>query len=559
MANLLGALRLALGADTAAFEQGMGKAQGVLRAFGVNAQRAAAVAAGAFAGIGTALAFGLNRALQNADQLFKLSQQIGISVEALSGLKHAADLSGVSMESLTTSMTRLSRSMAEALSDPRSTPARTLDAIGVSATNAAGQLRPVNDVLADVAERFSRMQDGAGKTTIAMNLFGRSGAALIPLLNQGRDGLAQAREEAERLGIALDTRTAAGAERFNDNMRRLQLVLDGLFTRIAANLVPVLETLSNKLVEVSTSGEQVRALAQTIATVFIQTINVVGQLAIAFKSFGQEVATIAGNLRQGILPFTQAWRDSMAAVTAQTEAARSALRGLINNMQLATEGFVASAGKLGAAAAPAAAPIIQSARAVGDAMRQARDHARAMLDDIVNAPTETFVNKMRAIEQALRDGTIGFRQFGQMVRSVTRENQQHMFSLATATANALTAIFGKNKAAQIASIIILTATAIMQALATLPPPFSWAQAALAAATGAAQLAAVRKTTVNGGGSAPTVSGGGGSGDTQGQTAPAQTLIVQGLSPGQFLSGDVVRDFAQRLLDFQKDGGVVILK
>jgi hypothetical protein len=127
-------------------------------------------------------------------------------------------------------------------------------------------------------------------------------------------------------------------------------------------------------------------------------------------------------------------------------------------------------------------------------------------------------------------------------------------------ASTLTTVFSKSKAAAIAAAIINTAVGITKALSTLPPPLSWAQAALIAASGAAQIATISRTNASGGGGgAPSVSGSGGSGADTSAAAMPQQLMVQGISPGQMFSGEVVRDFAQKLIDFQKDGGVVVLQ
>ena len=511
MANLLGALRFMLGADTAAFEQGMRNASSRLQSFGVQAQRTAAIVATAFVGVGAALSLGINRALREGEQLHRLSQQIGVSTEALSVLKEIADDSGVSLESLSTAMTRLGRSMAEAASDSRSAAARTFEALGISATNAAGQLRPIQEVFNELAVRLSRIEDGGGKVQIMMNLLGRAGAELIPMMNRlGTEGFRGAAEQAERLGQVWSGPAAAAAAQFRQTLRDLGDVKDGIIRVMAERLLPTLQTMADWMLKASESTEGLKNAMTVLDTVLKLLITTGVVIKGVFETLGAVIGTVAGAMMlvaRG--EFQAAWNTL-----------REGARGMVND--IATEltrlqqlwsnnanTMREVAGKLGADVRREAAPIITTTRALGDAARAARDAARAALDDIVNMPTETFTAKMEAINRAVRDGTITMRQYGQMVRQVTRENQQHWFDLGTATANALTTIFSKNKVAQVASIIILTSVAIMRALATLPPPFSWAQAALAAAVGAAQLANVKSTTMSGGGKAPTVSSGGG--------------------------------------------------
>ncbi len=76
-------------------------------------------------------------------------------------------------------------------------PAKVFNALGVSVTDANGRLREGNAVFADLADRFSRMEDGSTKTALAIQIFGESGADLIPLLNAGADGLARMADESD--------------------------------------------------------------------------------------------------------------------------------------------------------------------------------------------------------------------------------------------------------------------------------------------------------------------------------------------------------------------------
>jgi hypothetical protein len=82
------------------------------------------------------------------------------------------------------------------------------------------------------------MEDGAEKTARAMELFGRSGATLIPLLNQGADGIAEMRQEAHDLGLVISDETARAAEALNDDLTRLKGSALGLARGIASELIP---------------------------------------------------------------------------------------------------------------------------------------------------------------------------------------------------------------------------------------------------------------------------------------------------------------------------------
>lgn len=126
------------------------------------------------------------------DEFFKLSQKTGVSVEALTALKYAADLSDLSTEGLTKALQKLSVAMFDTQINGEEGSAA-LKALGVSATDMNGQIRPTEQVLLDLADKFSSMPDGADKAALAVKLFGKEGLAIIPLLNQGREGITSLR------------------------------------------------------------------------------------------------------------------------------------------------------------------------------------------------------------------------------------------------------------------------------------------------------------------------------------------------------------------------------
>jgi hypothetical protein len=208
---------------------------------------------GRFGAIGAAITAALEvasikGAIDAGDELNKLSQKTGIAVETLSGYKVAAELSDVSTEEFAKGVKTLSVNMVAAAGGSKD-QAAAFQAIGVSVKNADGSLRNIDDVLGDVAERFAGYEDGAAKAALAQDIFGKSGAALIPLLNAGRQGLIDAREEAEKLGVVFSKDLAQQAEQFNDNLTRLSLGLQGAKVQLLGGLLPTLIKLTERLVD----------------------------------------------------------------------------------------------------------------------------------------------------------------------------------------------------------------------------------------------------------------------------------------------------------------------
>ena len=211
------------------------------------------------------------------DEFFKLSQKTGVSVEALTALDYAAKLSDVSTEGLTKGLQRLS----VALFDSRFEGAegsKALQALGVAATDAHGQIRPTELVLLDLAEKFADMPDGADKAALAIKLFGREGLSLIPFLNQGREGITALMEEAQRLGLVMSEDVARASEVFNDNLTRLSALFEGMQRQIGAAVIPVLADFTDQVILAQTetgsfSNELQRITSNREATLtFLESI-----------------------------------------------------------------------------------------------------------------------------------------------------------------------------------------------------------------------------------------------------------------------------------------------
>jgi hypothetical protein len=278
---VIGALRVNLGIDSAAFSKGLKQAQGGLARFGKLAKAgllAAAAAAGAAAG---GMAVLVKNTIDAADEMSKAASKIGIPIDELSRLKYAADLSGVSFEGLQTSVGRLSRVMVDAKNGNKGA-IESFAELGISATKADGSLKSSTEVLKEISDRFATMPDGAQKTATAMKLMGRSGANMIPLLNGGSEALGNLLAEADQFGQVFSKEMGANAELFNDNISRLKGVFASLAAQIATALLPHLVKFSQWLVD---NSDKIAAFA-------VGMVNAVAGIV----EFGAEIIQLGTDL-----------------------------------------------------------------------------------------------------------------------------------------------------------------------------------------------------------------------------------------------------------------------
>ncbi len=214
-----------------------------------------------------------------ADELANLAQKTGVSVEALSALTYVAQMSDADLQGLVKGLQRLSVAMFDTQVQGEEGSAA-LKALGVSAVDASGQIRPTEQVLLDLADKFATMPDGADKAALAIKLFGKEGMSLIPLLNQGRAGITALMEEAERFGLVINSQTAQAAELLNDNLDRLRGMLEGVQRQIGAAVIPILAdfteqvilaqsetgSFSNELQRITSNREATLAFLESIAS-----------------------------------------------------------------------------------------------------------------------------------------------------------------------------------------------------------------------------------------------------------------------------------------------------
>lgn len=203
----------------------------------------AKLALGATAAV-TSMAYLLKNAVDTADEIYKLSQKIGITVEELSTMRYAASQSGVEIEVLESNIKRLNKSIID-VSNGNGEAKKTFKDLGIEVLDANGDLKKTDEILLEIADKFKYMPDDALKTSMAMDIFGKSGADLIPFLNAGKDGINALQIEARNLGLEIETKTAKQAEALNDSISRLMKSVDGVVNQSMPGFLSVLADIAD--------------------------------------------------------------------------------------------------------------------------------------------------------------------------------------------------------------------------------------------------------------------------------------------------------------------------
>ena len=215
------------------------------------------------------IATSVKNAADFADEMGKAAQKVGTTTEALSALKYAADLSDVSFEQLQTGMSKLAKTT-EDFRDGSKSAVDAFAKINLDPT----KFQDTSELFAAVADKLSKMEDGARKTAIAQELLGKSGKELIPLLNSGASGLKEMADEAERFGLVVDTRTAKASERLNDNWTRIGANATGVANSIGNFFIPALaEVTDNFIANTEKANIFIAALASITDLIRVGTVG----------------------------------------------------------------------------------------------------------------------------------------------------------------------------------------------------------------------------------------------------------------------------------------------
>ena len=252
-------------------------------------------------------------AIDAGDAMNDLSQRTGVSVEALAKFKKAAATSGTDIDNVAKSLGRLSKGMFEAATTGKGKAADALNALGISAKDAAGNIKSADAVTIEIANRFKAMPDGVTKTALAMALFGKSGADMIPMLNMGGAAI-------DSLSVKMTKAFAEQADEYRDKLAILSGKVSALGMDLTIALLPALNAVTDA-VTAAVAGfnslppglQQATVAAAALAIAWGPLTSAVKLGGVAIKSTGaaMEVMRYQAALAGGVMPLLAGGLDAV--------------------------------------------------------------------------------------------------------------------------------------------------------------------------------------------------------------------------------------------------------
>jgi len=300
-------LVIEMAANVARLEKDMARARnsvdGAMRKIQASV-RVAMRALGALGlGLGAAQLVGFVRSAINAgDQMVKLSQQVGIATQNIAGLQLSFRQGGVNASEMSMAMARLVDGMSKQTDAYKKLNLTSTDTLGA---------------LSEVADIFQKMPDGAEKSALAYDLFGRSGMKLIPVLNQGAAGLQSYIDLSQKLGMVVTTDVGKKFELYNDTLDTVSAAMSGLANQAAIAIIPALQSVADALLSAFTSGSVQRGIDTMIEAVKILGIVLAGKLIASIAAMASGLVTMAAGM------------TAATAATGGLTIALSAMRGVV--------------------------------------------------------------------------------------------------------------------------------------------------------------------------------------------------------------------------------------
>ena len=161
-----------------------------------------------------------------ADEINTLSVQTGLSTEELQKYRYATDLIDVSVETITRSMTKLTRNMSSAAKGSKNATAA-FEKLGVKVTDSNGALRDRNEVFNETIKALGQIENITERDAVAMDIFGKSAQELNPLIMGGADALQALGDEAQRAGLILSTQQLGNLNALSDAVDRFKATAEG--------------------------------------------------------------------------------------------------------------------------------------------------------------------------------------------------------------------------------------------------------------------------------------------------------------------------------------------
>lgn len=282
LGDAISKLTVKFSADTRNFDTALKKTSRGLKGFGDTIMKHhRAIGIGMAALGGSIVAMGVKSVgayAKMGDEIHKMALRTGFSTVALSELRYAAQLSGTELGSVEKAVKRMSGTILDA-KDGLETYIRAFRHIGIEVKELEG-LKPEEQFMR-IMEALADVTDASDRAALAADIFGRAGTELLPMLEDGAEGLRNMNKAAHEFSFIFEQEAAEAAAKFNNSITDLKESLNSLQVTIGEILAPLLENLANKMTTLTTSFIAFSEKHPEFSAAFISIGGAIGLLMLA--------------------------------------------------------------------------------------------------------------------------------------------------------------------------------------------------------------------------------------------------------------------------------------
>ena len=487
----------------------------------------------AFASAGVAAAAALTKMqMSNIDSLAKTADKIGVTTEALGGLRHAAELTGVGSDTLDMAMQRLTRRVSEAANGTGEAKNALIE-LGINAANL--EKLPLDVQMEVIADAMGDVKSQSDKVRLAMKLFDSEGVSLVNTLASGSTGLQQMAKEADTLGITVSRVDAAKIEMANDAVTQSKGVFTGLGNQLATAFAPIIQGVSTDFHQAALDTAGFGNIGQDVADAlvsgfgkFLDTVQMVehGILSIklaALKAqqayeellapdqgraeyFKQEMA-LQKELNEGLINHGEFTKRQMALQKKLNDGTLTSNDAVVvgaEETQQAIDAIIAKIEKFKKTALPSEqltlsyqrlrAEVEETAEVIAAAAPGKKTAEDADKNGAIALQRMTFFQEQQMAAQTKYDAFMAASDTKRTGIVIGELNNQF-----GAIASNNEKLFKLNKSFQIAQAVMQTYQGATLALSSYPPPVNFIMAAATIASGLGQVAQIKAQSFDGGG------------------------------------------------------------
>jgi hypothetical protein len=254
-----------------------------------NFQKVGLALTGMATAMATAFATATKMAMNYGEEMLRISKITGESVENITALAFAAEQSETSIQTVTMGLGILAKNMLGASQGSKEMKEK-FQSMGISIYDAEGKMKSSTQVLMEMSDFMKNSgRSSTEKMALAMELLGRGGKELMPIMKEGSAGIKGLMEEAKALGVVIDEKTARSLDDMGDELSKVKTGMLGVALTIAKELTPYIQETTKSILDLikgfqSLSGEE-KSLQLGMIMFTAKIMGVIGALLLLIGYF----------------------------------------------------------------------------------------------------------------------------------------------------------------------------------------------------------------------------------------------------------------------------------